>query len=166
MEVVDLLAQAHPLAPAGGVFLGVVGATIMLGAANMRLRFVALGVGATLAIAVTVAFAVTHPMPRPSALQMAVLAAAVAFQVAAIALAGRTLEKLTERGKTLAILAIVSVHLFIMAAAFGPVIVALGTLGLGNAALGATAPRYPLSALWLADGALKLIAGAIMLCRA
>ncbi len=72
-------------------------------------------------------------------------------------------DALGERNQTLAILAIVGAHFFVMAPAFGAPIVMLGALALGNAVAGAVVPHYPLSALWFVDGALKLGAGAVML---
>ncbi len=165
MKIIDLasLAEAYPLAPAGGMFLAVVGAAMALGAAMMKRRYVLLGAGAAIATAATVFYATSHPIPRPSELQIASLIAAVALEMTAIAMARRALTKATERGRTLAILAIVGVHFFIMAPAFGPFVVALGACSLANTALAATTPRYPLPALWFVDAAIKVSAGATML---
>ncbi len=165
MQTLDLAAleDAYPLARAGGLFMIIVGAALALGASRMRQRYLLLGIGAAVATAATIAFATSHPIARPSNMQLLALATAIAFEITAFAVAGRLLARRSEREQTLTILAIVGAHLLLMAPAFGPVIVALGALCLGNAGLAAAAPRYALPALWFSDGVLKLVAGAAML---
>lgn len=158
------LADAFPLIRSGGLFLMAVGVAVVFGAANMRRRYVALGVGAAIGSVVTALSAVplAAPFGAPSAFQVGSLAVAVAFEILTIAFLGRAIAKSGQRLQTIATLSIVGAHFVIMAPAFGPPIVALGLLAVGNAMLGLIQPRYPLSALWLLDGALKIGAGAAM----
>lgn len=165
MQTFDLsaLADAYPLARAGGAFLIIVGAALALGASRMGQRYLLLGIGAAVATAATIVLATTHPIPRPSNLQLLALATAITFEITAFAVAGRLLARRSERDQTIAVLAIVGAHLLPMAPAFGPLIVALGILCLGNAGLAAAAPSYALPALWFSDGVLKLVGGAALL---
>jgi hypothetical protein len=62
----------------------------------------------------------------------------------------------------LGILVAVGAHFFIMAPAFGPVIVMLGCFLIGNAALGWKRPDEPMHHIWLADGLIKAGVGLLM----
>lgn len=158
------LADVFPLIRSAGLFLILVGAAMAVGASAMKRRYLALAIGAAIGTAATAlsAMQLSAPYGSPDALQLGSLAAAILFEVLAIAFVGPAVAKRGERFKTIAILGIVAAHFVIMAPAFGPPIVALGLLTAGNALLGAIAPKYPLPAIWLLDGLLKLAAGAAM----
>lgn len=158
------LADAFPLMRSGGLFLMALGVAMVLGAASMKRRYLALGLGAAIGAVATAlsALPLSAPFGSPSAVQLGSLAGAVAFEGLAIALLRRAISRSGPRLHTIAILSIVGAHFAIMTPAFGPPVVALSFLSLGNALLGAIQPRYPLSALWLLDGALKIGAGAAM----
>jgi FtsH-binding integral membrane protein len=163
-EAATSLAHEFPLIRSGGIFLIAVGAGVIWGAGDMRRRYWALGAGAAIGTLVTALFAVplAAPYGSPRVVQLISLAAAVGFEVAAIALVARTAARAGERFRTIAILGIVGAHFAIMAPAFGPSVAMLSLLSTGNALLGAAVPRYRLAALWLIDGTLKLSAGAAM----
>lgn len=154
-------ADAYPLIRSGGVLLAIVGIGVALGAVDMKRRYLVLGASAVPATTATVFAAIAWSAP-PSAFQLGALAAAIAFEVVAIAVAGRAFARRGERVFTLFLLGIIGLHFFIMAPAFGPPIAGLGALTIVNVSVGAWMPRYDLSALWLADGALKFAAGAAM----
>jgi hypothetical protein len=155
-------ADAFPLIRAGGLFLSIVGLSVILGAARFRARNAILGVGAVVA---TIATALLAPRlaGAPTAFQVGSLVVAVSIEGAALFWAIRRYVPRGERAMSIAILAVVGIHFMLMAPAFGPIIVLLGLLATANALAGARWERYSLQRLWLVDGVLKAAAGAAML---
>lgn len=156
--------DAFPLVRSGGVFLAIVGASIIAGAAKFQSRYVILGIGvaiASVALAL-LAYPLAEPFGSPSAIQLISLALAVAFEIIALALLIPRAARSGQRATTTTILGVVGAHFLIMAPAFGPLVVALGLANLGNALLIARRDDYPLPKAWVADGALKAAAGVAM----
>jgi hypothetical protein len=157
--------QTYPMAPAGGLFLLTVGVGIVLGAVLPRARFVLLGVSGAIAVLTLLAFArsLTAPFGVPRPVQLWSLVFAVALELLLVPLAIRHYRLRGERAVTLGVLLAVGAHFLPMAVAFGPVVVALGLSSLLNAMLGLTFPsRLSLRFHWLADGDLKIAAGAVL----
>jgi hypothetical protein len=153
-----------PLLGAGGVFLVIVGAAIILGALRFRSRYLILALGAA-AASIAIAFLavpMSAPYGAPSPVQLWSLALAVAFEIAALRLFIPRAARRGERALTAALLAIVSAHFLIMTPAFGPIIFALGIAGLLNAIVGAQTEGYALPIVWGVDGGLKAVAGVAM----
>lgn len=125
--------------------------------------FVAGGAFSATAATVFLATSLTAPFGAPTTFQIGSLFVAVVAEMAALAWVVRGFARQGERPVTIAILVVVGLHFVLMAPAFGPLVAVLGVLAAANATLGSIFPRYPLPALWLADGALKLGFGATML---
>lgn len=155
--------ELFPIVRGGGVFLGVVGAAIMLGALHFTRRSVVLAAGACLGSIATALTAYPLAAGAPTNPQIGALAVAVALEVIALAWVMRRFAKRGQRQLTVAILVVVGLHFTLMAPAFGPLIVALGLACTLNAAIGSVVRLYSLPALWFADGALKFGIGAAML---
>lgn len=160
----DDLLQPLPLARSGGVFLAIVGAAMVMGAARFPHRYLILGIGAaiaSIALALT-AYPLAAPFGPPSALQIASLAIAVVAEIVAFVWLAPKAARHGERAHIATIFAIVAAHLLIMAPAFGPLIVLLGLIGLANAAVAARLTSYPLPLAWAVDGVSKFSAGAAL----
>lgn len=157
-------ADLFPLIRGGGLFLAIVGLAILLGPLQFRRRNLLLGAGAALAAAVTITTAahLAAPYGAPTNLQVGSLVVAVVLEIGALIWAIRHFAPQGVRAVTIAVLAIVGVHFVFMAPAFGPLIVVLGAITVGNALAGVRLPRYSLPTLWAVDGALKLGFGAAM----
>jgi hypothetical protein len=158
-------AHPYPLIRGGGLFLLLVGLSIMIGTVAPRRVWTLLIAGAIVASVVVAATAVrlTAPLGRPSAWQIESLAAAVVIEVMAIGWIGSRLRAATERRRTLSIMVVVGAHFFLMGPAFGPLVVLLGVLSVANAVAGLRAEATPWLTFWLVDGALKAATGAAML---
>lgn len=155
-------ADFFPLIRSGGVFLLLLGAAMLTGSLAFRFRYAVLAAGAAIG-AVTLALLarpLAAPYGAPDALALASIGAAIALQIILLLILPRRFSG--ERGRTLAVLAIVAVHFLVMAPAFGPLIVVLGALLLANALLGAASRGYCIVRLWAFDGALKAAFGAAM----
>ena len=157
-------ADLFPLIRAGGLFLMIVGAAILIGALRLRWRNPLLGAGAALATAATILTAahLTAPYGIPTRFQIGSLVFAVLLEGVALAWAIRRFSRRGERAMTIAVLAIVGAHFLLMAPAFGPLIFLLGMLTLGNALAGARFQNYSLQTLWAMDGFFKLALGGAM----
>lgn len=157
-------AELFPLIRAGGLFLAIVGIAILLGAVQFKWRNLLLGAGAMLATAMTIAGAahLAAPYGAPTRLQIWSLVVAVLLEMGVSTWAIRHFAPHGSRAVTMAVLAIVGAHFVIMAPAFGPLIVLLSAVTVGNALAGACLPRYSLRMLWAVDGALKLGVGVLM----
>lgn len=164
MNIHETVAGAFPLVRAGGVFLVIVGAATMVGAAfiDRRYLFLAIGAGAAAMLTAALAIPLSAPYGRPTEFQLGALVVALVAEIAGIAIAGSLFAKRSERQHTLSILMIVGVHFAIMTPAFGPPIAVLAVATTLNAAMGLAFAEYPLSTVWLADGALKTAAGLAM----
>ena len=163
--MIELQAHPSPLIRAGGLFLLIVGAAIVLGAIFPRRIWQVFVAGVALASAAVgfVAVPLTQPLGTPSRTQLVSLLVALAFEGVAIAWVGRRHRPHDERALVLAILAVVGLHFLPMGVAFGPVVAALGLLAAANAGAGLLLFRItPLRVFWLWDGLLKVTAGAVM----
>ncbi len=160
------LAGAHPfpLIRGGGLFLLVVGASIVLGACSPRRlwSFFIGGVVAASASVLLTALPLTAPLGRPTAFQIGSLLVAVIAEVTAVAWLSRWLRRADERRRILSILMVVGVHFLVMAPAFGPLVVVLGLLSVANAAAGLHAAATPWPTFWFVDGTLKAGIGGAM----
>jgi hypothetical protein len=158
-------ADLFPLIRGGGIFLVIVGAAILLGALQFRWRNPLLGVGAALATVATIftAARLSAPYGAPTKLQIGSLVVAVLLEVIVLIWAIQRFSPKGERATTIAVLAVVGAHFFLMAPAFGPLIGLLGILTVSNALAGARFRTYSLRTLWAADGCMKFALGAAML---
>ena len=157
-------ASLYPLVRSGGLFLLIVGAAIALGSIWFRSRNALLAGGASLATLVTALTAArfTAPLGTPTTSQIAWLAIAVGIEIVLLPLVIRRAASHGERAVVLAILTVVGVHFAPMAPAFGPLIAVLGALCAANALLAMRLARYPLRAVWVVDGGLKIVVGSLM----
>ena len=163
---IDLVNNAHsfPLAPAGGLFVLIVGVAILLGALLAKARQLLLYAGLALAAAALTMFAVrlSAGLPPPSLFAISALIVAVVLEMLAFALIMPRLRG-RERQMAYAALVIVGAHFLLMLPAFGPLIFVLGLLCVLNASLGMISEAIPLSYVWAIDGLLKIGVGALML---
>ena len=157
-------AHPFPLIRGGGLFLLVVGLSIMVAAVAPRRLWVFFIGGAIAASASVMLTAVrlTAPLGRPTAFQIESLAVAVLIEVIAIGWVSSRLRSASERRRIMSILLVVGAHFFVMGPAFGPLIVLLGLLTVANAASGLRAAATPRFAFWFVDGALKAAVGGVM----
>ena len=150
----------YPMAPLGGLFIGVIGIFVVLGGLLAKQRMVLVYIGfaiGTLAIIFGGRF--TRGLSHPSTFQVASLVAAIAFEIAAFRFLMPRLRLSGARASVGGTLGIVGAHFLIMEPAFGPVVAALGILCLINAAIAWRSPSYPLGAAWAIDGILKIACG-------
>ncbi len=153
-----------PLIRSGGLFVLIVGASIMVGAVARRLawRLFVVGVGLASVLLIATARRLITPLGRPTAFQIETLVVAVLIEVSVIAGLDRWLRTVQERQRTLVVLIIVGAHFVLMAPAFGPSIAVLGLLSILNAVAALRATQIPLSTSWFIDGALKASLGGLM----
>ncbi len=157
-------AHPFPLIRGGGLFLLLVGLSIVVGAVAPRRLWASFTAGVMIASAVVALTAVrlTAPLGRPTAFQIESLMVAVFIEVMAIGWLGSRLRAATERQRTLSILLVVGAHFFVMAPAFGPLVVLLGLASVVNALAGLRATATPWVAFWVVDGLLKAGVGGTM----
>jgi len=157
-------AEVFPLIRGGGLFLLVVGLSIVVGAFRFRARYTILAVGAAIAAAVTTFLAapLAAPFGRPDLIQILSLAIAVAVEAALLVPVLRQARTHDERETTLAILTIVGGHFLLMAPAFGPLIVLLAFASVLNTLAGLLWQGYRVERLWALDGVLKTLVGGLM----
>lgn len=169
-DIVTLSPYVYPLLPGGGLFLLILGIFLLVGGALQHLQKLLLVAGfvfAGVAMAVLAA-RLSAPFGIPSKVQVLSLIVAILLEMVVIAIVRRRLSNSPERTITLAILAVVATHFFIMIPAFGPVIALLGIVCLlnvrrgfghrGNAKCDAA-----IRSIWMTDALLKTLAGALML---
>jgi hypothetical protein len=156
--------QRYPLAPAGGLFLLVVGVGLVLGGIVPRRRTLLLASSGGFAVTTLVLFAgrITAPYGVPTPLQVWSLVASVAFEVVALSLVIRLFRARGERTLYFLVFLVVGAHFVPMAPAFGPVVALLGVLAMLNALVGLRSSAHSLRALFLVDGALKAAAGGLL----
>lgn len=158
-------AYAFPMIRAGGVFIFIMGAGVVLGAllpARRRLLLVIGAAVATIAIVVSAA-PLSAPFGRPTNLQLWFLFGSILAEAILIRVAVARYRRADERSLLLAILFAVGLHFLPMAVAFGPVCAALGVTLCACAGIGLwLRPGIPLNRLWALDGLIKMAFGAIM----
>ena len=161
------MSSAHPfpLLRIGGLFLVFVGTAIVVGGILPRRAWVLLSSGAILGVvaAVVAGLSFLRPPGRPALVQVVSLVIAIVVEIVGIVLVNSTLRSKGEPTLVLATLLVVGVHFLLMAPAFGPLIVLLGTCSIGNAIAGLRlAPSRPWALFWTVDGGLKVAVGSVM----
>jgi hypothetical protein len=158
-------AGTFPLEPAGGLFIFIMGAGVILGALFPGRRRTLLFTGAALAtIAVCLsAYRLSAPFGPPRPIQLWFLPGAIAVEAVLIRLAVARYRNAGERSLLLAILFAVGLHFLPMAVAFGPICAALGLVLCVSAGVGLwLRPAIRLNTLWAMDGLIKMCFGALM----
>jgi hypothetical protein len=157
--------NGHPdLVPLAGIFLTIVGLSIIAGSFLPRLRKRAVPAGLILgAIATIVAGMKTVIVDPPTSLQLGSLAVAISVEIGAFVALMPRLHPRGPRAVTAGVIAIVGAHFILMVPAFGWPIAALGVLCVLNAALLWRSSRYPARAADALDGILKLMFGVAMI---
>ncbi len=149
----------------GGVFIGILGLSVVLGAVvpNRRRALLILGaVCASVAIALLAA-PLAAPFGAPSRLQIIFLIGSIGLEAILIRVAVALYRTAGERSLLLAILFAVGLHFLPMAVAFGPLCAALAVPLCLNAGIGLwMQPTLPLNRLWALDGLIKIAFGAAM----
>jgi hypothetical protein len=151
---------------AGGLFILIMGAGVVLGGVFPRRRRAFLIAGGAVATIAIVVFAgtLTAPLGAPTRLQIWFLFGAILAEAVLVRVAVARYQSRGERSLLLAILFVVGLHFLPMAVAFGPLCAALGVAAGANAAVGLwLRPSLPLDRLWLIDGWIKIAFGALML---
>jgi hypothetical protein len=150
---------------AGGMFIAIMGAGVLLGAIipNRRRSFLIVGaVAATVAI-ILAAARLSAPLGTPTRLQFMFLAGSIGAEAVLIRIAVAIYRRANERTLLLAILFAVGLHFLPMAGAFGPLCAALGVTLCACAGTGLWLnSAIPLNRLWASDGMIKITFGAIM----
>lgn len=159
-------AHPYPLVRGGGLFLVLVGISIVVGALRPSVRETSWRTGLLVATVITTIAApgLARTLGKPTLKQIVALVAAVVLEVVLIPVLIRATRHRGERTLVLSVLLAVGLHLVPMAVAFGPVVAGLGFLTMVNAAVGLWGlPQARLSQLWFVDGLLKVVGGAAML---
>jgi hypothetical protein len=163
MTIPQIYSTLHPMSPLGGLFVGTIGVFLILGAwlpaMRMGLTYVGFAAG-TLALLLGGRLAVG--LPAPSHLQVVSLILAIVLEIAMFIILMPPLRLRGERAVLAGTLAIVGVHFWVMAPAFGLLIAALGTLCLLNAAIAWRKSSYRIEAAWFIDGTMKLGVGILL----
>jgi hypothetical protein len=157
--------STFPMVRAGGLFILIMGAGVVAGAALPARRRSLLILGGAIATAAIILFAgrLSAPFGRPSQLQLWFLFGSIALEIVLIRLAVARYRLAGERTLLLAILFVVGLHFLPMAVAFGPLCIALGLVLCGCSAIGLWfRPTLPLNRMWALDGVIKIAFGAAM----
>jgi hypothetical protein len=160
-------AQAFPMVRAGGLFILIMGASVLLGALLPRRRRSLLIIGAAAATVAIVLLAgrLSAPFGTPTKLQVWALFGSIGAEFVLIRIAIALSRGAGERYLLLAILFAVGLHFLPMAMAFGPACAALAAILCANAGIGLwLRPDVPLNRLWASDGVMKIVVGALMFC--
>lgn len=159
-------AYAFPMVRAGGVFVFIMGAGVVLGAFLPNRRRSLLISGAALATIAMIfsAAPLSAPLGTPTRFQLWFLFASIGAEAILVRVAVALYRQAGERSLLLAILFAVGLHFLPMAVAFGPICAALGVTLCGCAGSGLwLRPGIPLNRLWASDGFIKMAFGVIML---
>lgn len=158
-------AHTFPMIRAGGVFIFIMGAGVVLGALVPSRRRSLLIIGAVLAtIAIVLSAArLSAPFGAPTSLQFWFLLSSILAEAIFVRIAVALCRQASERSLLLAILVAVGLHFLPMAVAFGPLCAALGVTLCVCAGIGLwLRPGIALNRLWATDGFIKMAFGAIM----
>lgn len=171
-EVAASRPYPYPGVRAGGLFLLVVGAFILVGAGVGPQGFATLfytGLGAGLLAFVLFGGRLCRPrgaFARTRA-QLLAIPAAILLEVALILLVQWLLKGQLAHGQTRSLdvgtLLAVGAHFAVFAILFGPLLLLLTALCCANALIGLLFPTVPLMALYAVDGAIKVATGIAML---
>jgi hypothetical protein len=159
-------AYAFPMVRAGGVFVFIMGAAVVLGALlqNRRRSLLIFGAAVATIAMVFLAARLSAPFGAPSRLQLWFLFGSIGAEAILVRAAVALYRQAGERSLLLAILFTVGLHFLPMAVAFGPICAALGVTLCVCAGIGLwLRPGIPLNGLWASDGFIKMAFGAIML---
>ena len=150
---------------AGGMFIALMGAGVVLGAFfpnQRRLLLIGGAVVATFAI-VFLSERLSAPFGAPSRLQLLCLIGSIALEAILIRVAVALYRREGERSLLLAILFAVGLHFLPMAGAFGPACLALAIALCACAGAGLwLRTAIPLNTMWATDGFIKIAFGALM----
>jgi Family of unknown function (DUF6609) len=159
-------AYAFPMVRAGGVFIFIMGAGVVLGALlpNRRRSLLIFGAAVATIAMVFLAARLSAPFGTPSRLQLWFLFGSIGAEAILVRVAVALYRQAGERSLLLAILFAVGLHFLPMAVAFGPICAALGVTLCVCAGIGLwLRPGISLNRLWASDGFIKMAFGAIML---
>jgi len=159
-------AGAFPLVRAGGVFIFIMGAGVVLGAffPNRRRSFLVLGAAVATITMIFSAARLSAPYGAPTILQLWFLFGSIGAEAILIRIAVALYRRAGERSLLLAILFAVGLHFLPMGMALGPLSAALGLMLCLCAGLGLwLMPGISLNTLWATDGFMKMAFGAAML---
>ena len=159
-----LSAHPFPLIRSGGVFLCVVGLSIMVGALVPRWLWGSFVTGVLVASIVVMITTrdLAAPLGSPTGFQVGSLLLALAIEAFAVMWLSSRLRSAHLAYRALSMLIVVGAHFFLMAPAFGPLIVLLGLSTIGSAAMGLRAGPNSWLVCWFVDGALKAGVGGAM----
>jgi len=153
------------MAPAGGLFIAVVGVGIVFGAmfSNKRDFFlIAAFVVASIAL-VMFTGRLMAPFGNPTRLQVWFLFASIVLEIILFRFALPKYRNAGERSARLGSLFIVGVHFLPMAVAFGPTCLMLGLVLCLCSGTGLwIRPDLSVNGLWAVDGLLKIAFGSVM----
>jgi len=156
----------YPMIRGGGLFLVVVGASLVAGAIFCKLLWHVLGAGAALA-SVALAFraeTLGATLGAPTNGQIGAVVLSILGEIVIIFLLPQLFPLRDDRTLPLAILLVVGFHFIFMAPAFGPLIVVLSVLTIANAGFGLwVRPSLHWHVTWAVDGFIKMGVGAVML---
>ena len=151
-------APAFPMAPAGGLFVAIIGVGIVLGALFPNNRDFLLICAFVVATAALFIFGgrLMAPFGNPTGLQLWFLFGSIALEIVLFRFGLARYRKAGERSARLASLFIVGLHFLPMAVAFGPMCLTLGLALCFCSGAGLwLRPGLPLNGLWAADCLIK-----------
>jgi hypothetical protein len=153
-----------PMAPAGGLFIAVMGCCVALGGPLARQRKALLMIGGVLATGALVAIGPILQTGHPTSLQVGCLIGSILLEGVLVRVAFALNRGRDERRLMLSVLLAVGLHFLPMAVAFGPLCLALSAVCVVNALVGlCLSTDITLSRLWSIDGAAKVLIGAAMM---
>jgi Ca2+/Na+ antiporter len=164
----DQAAHPFPMIRAGGLFVMLIGAGIVVGALLGAAHIVApLLAGAVAALFSLSVFRrrLTAPLGQPTRRQRRILFLSITLEMLLCGLVAYVLRNAPARVFWLWILVAVGAHFLMLARAQGPLLLVLGLLCIVNAALGLWQASIPFLVCWFIDGALKIITGGWMFWR-
>jgi hypothetical protein len=158
-------AYSYPLIRGGGLFFLIIGAAIVIGAATARFRKHILIFGSVLAAASlgVMAPGLSAKFGIPTMFQLVSLGVAITLEMIAIPIVVKLTKHRGDRDMNISILLVVALHFFVMLPAFGPSVGILGLACVMNLVTAVKIADYRFSLVWLVDGCLKIVAGALML---
>jgi hypothetical protein len=152
------------MAPAGGLFIAVMGCCVALGGPLARQRKALLIIGAMLATGALVTIGPVLQTGRPTSLQVRFLIGSILLEGMLVRVAFALNRGSDERRLMLSVLLAVGGHFLAMAVAFGPLCLALSAVCVINALVGLyLSTDTTLATLWSIDGAAKVVIGAAMM---
>jgi hypothetical protein len=167
MGIFTDMAQFFPLMRGGGAFLAAIGLGILVGAfGGRRFRTVALIAGAGLGVAAMAVLGATKiafdGLPYPQWWQWVVLGLAFLAEGYLVSVVVRRFPDIESREFWLWMLFIVGAHFLILGFSHGPICALLAVVCMGNALIGLQLKQLDFRLFWGLDGALKIIAGLVM----